>query len=695
MEKLHSVVATSALHDGQRGDNDYTEECLPGTRDKYLSDLSDWAEKGPAERRVQWVYAVAGAGKSAIARSFCAALEQRGFAFASFFAWEGDAQRNTLDPFPATIASQLSQSIPALVPHIEKAINEGPFLLKSTFKKQMDKLVITPLLDAPDAVKENRHVIIVVDGLDELDTKGQKEFLDFIPQFISRLSSLPISLLITSRPESQITGAFNRPNLDFVTSRITIEESRADIFLFLVAKFKEINDAFPYLAKQYGQWPGEEVIMIMVNKSSGFFIWPTIATSYIATIGRGKRHDERLQLVLSSSSVDPWVSNLDVLYHALLKEHAPDFQDPTFHQFKRRLALLCLPVAFDILQLGDTFDKDGGLMHLQWIDMPTCALFGESIDAIWDSMADLASIFAPRVPVIGSQQPPLYNPLLPTIRHRSFRDFVFNLRRSGAFHYCSERELHSEIVSRTIQLFTTELAYKVSSMATPVDALLTNSIFKSADFSGAHIRTLNMFLESHLKNALPTEEIGRCMDVVSLEFIPATWPLIAQVFLICTLFCDVYDLASQPASQQTDGFSAFLMHSQEFPQGLQRQEALLAKVRALLHSREAGAPQWDVALLRLTGHDVPFHAMPFLHSIHCWNATLSQCNCAHGARWSLTIRNYREYSTHPVLANVIPERLHDSRQDYLDMLRFFLSIGESSEQAIQLSDFLPVYASLL
>ena len=537
MEKLRSMVATSAIYDGDRDDEDYTGECLPGTRERYLQLLSEWADKGPSEKRVEWVNGVAGAGKTAMTRSFCDLLEATlHIPVASFFVWKSDGNRNTLRHFPATISSQLARAIPTLVSTLERAIDEDPFLLQSAFKKQMNKLVVLPLLDACDAVKRERHIIIVIDGVDELDFKGQQDLLDFIPQLLSQISSLPISLLVTSRPEPQITGAFNRRKLDSITSRITLEESEADILLFLIAKFEEINEAFPYLAKRYGRWPSEGVIKTMVRLSSGFFIWPSVAMGYIAATGQGLRHNDRLELVLSSSSVEPWKDNIDKLYRAILIAHAP--RNPSeFDRFKRRLALLCLPVAAALFVdnvVDDTVNCG---------DAPIRAVFEQTLEDVWDSVADLASIFSPRQPLSGGQSP------LPILSHRSFRDFSFNRARCGDdFYYRSEQDLQAEVVEKFILSFNIKQTFEVCSCRRLREHLANLSAVKSAEFNGRAIANMRGFVESHCKEAAKGE-LGRCMDDIYLEHIPTSWPLLVQAFLVQNLYEGLYVISAEPVSR--------------------------------------------------------------------------------------------------------------------------------------------------
>ena len=456
MEKLHQMVAPSAIHDGDRDEKeDYTGVCHPGTREEQLKDLTDWADNDPTDERVQWVNAIAGAGKTAMLRTFCTELEQKsGFAPISFFVWKGDANRNTLKRFPATMSAQLCRRISKLVPYVEKAINQDSFLLQSAFKKQMDKLVIRPLLDACEDVKSERHLIIVIDGLDELDASGQTEFLNFIPTFLSLLSSLPISLLVSSRPEVMIVGAFKHPTLASITRATRLGASDKDIWKFLDDKFDNINLRFPYLQQQHGgQWPSQKKREIMVRQSSGLFIWPTVALGHIDKVEQGLRHDERLDQVLSSAEPKPWVASpLDNLYRAILEAHAPgDRKSAEFFCFKRRLALLCLPIDLGIF----VWNPAGDLVD--WTDTPARIVFEETLDEIWDSVTGLSSFFAQRGPLCGGES------TTPFISHRSLRDFTFNRVRCGdEFYYSSEQDLQTEVACKLLKFFHTPRAYQVS-----------------------------------------------------------------------------------------------------------------------------------------------------------------------------------------------------------------------------------------
>ena len=502
MAMLRSMVATSAIHDGDRDEkDDYTRVCHPGTREDHLRDLMAWARNIPLATRVEWLNAIAGAGKTAILRTFCAELEeQSSFPSISFFVWQGDARRNNLKLFPATIAAQLCRRIPALVPYVEKAINEDSFLLQSAFKKQMDKLVIRPLLDASDAIKSERHLIIVVDGLDELDEKSISDFLSFIPYLLQRLSSLPISLLVSSRPDAEIVAAFKRPALASITRSTRLGASDEDIWRFINAKFDDINIRYPLLQVEHGgMWPTHVQRAIMVFQSSGLFIWPTVAIDYIDKVKLGLSHNQRLEHVLSSAEPKPWIASpLDNLYRAILQAHAPENPESVdFLRFKRRLALLCLPVYLQSFVWRFRYRR-----VLDWSGTPVRIVFDETPDELSSSVTGLSSLFSHSTP------PSERKSATPTISHRSFRDFTFNRARCGdKLYYCSERELHAEVVCKLLNFFSTRQAYQVS-ILTRSESVAYIFIAKSiAEMSGVFIRNVGSLLEFHLKEAAVSEQL--------------------------------------------------------------------------------------------------------------------------------------------------------------------------------------------
>ena len=406
----------------------------------------------------------------------------------------------------------------------------------------MDKLVINPLLDARDAIQGESHLIFVVDGLDELDTNNQTAFLNFIPYFLSQLSSLPVSLLVSSRPEEMIVGAFQHPKLSSITKITRIGASDEDILKFLNDKFDDINLRFPYLRITYGgKWPSDEKLATMVRQSSGLFIWAVVALGYIDKVEKGLRHNERLEQVLSSANPKPWNdSPLDNLYLAILEANAPeDCESFAFLRFKQRLAYSCLPVGLGVFILKPIRT----LPLVDLTDTPVRVVFGETLDELWGSVTGLSSLFLPRTPLSEGKSP------TPDISHRSFRDFTFNRERCGdKFYYSSEQELHAEVVYKFLKFFFTQQAYPVSDWRQSQKMANMSTLKDCAGMSAYFIQSAGKFLRTHIEEAAVSEELGCCMDDVVLDVIPPTWPLVAQVYLIAKLFEGLYRSAGKAVS---------------------------------------------------------------------------------------------------------------------------------------------------
>jgi len=507
MEKLKSGIAVSAMHDGQRED-DHTSECHPTTRRRYLRRLFVWADSNLLpHQRIHWLSAPAGAGKTAIIRSFCSVLQKHSAVpFASFFFWKPDIRRNTLRRFPATIAFQLAQKIPALQTSIKAAFERDMILLERSFEKQMNDLIIDPLLSAYEAgqLQSDRRIVIVVDGLDEC-LNDALDLLQLLPRFISALDSLPISLLLSSRTETSIANAFRGVELARIALLSTVEAEEEDVQEFLSAEFKRIYSSSPFLQTKYKRWPSPADFLALIKKSSGYFICPKTAIRYIDTHRAGLRPDDRLRIVLSAmtdvESETPWHEPIDQLYRGILKQHAPRLN---FDRFKHRLGLACLP--------DMTLDMSFSPQNDQVI-----AVFQEPIEELCEALSDLSSLF-----FVDDRG-------VPNTLHASFPDFVFNRERSLEF-YVNKEELHAHFISRYLRLALSSERFckslRLVSLSTILSSHQTDHCLRDSD-------TLRIVISRHFRHAGPLELLGQsCIDELPFHTIPTSVNFLFQTFIL-------------------------------------------------------------------------------------------------------------------------------------------------------------------
>ncbi|KDR74743.1 hypothetical protein GALMADRAFT_29274, partial [Galerina marginata CBS 339.88] len=265
-------------------------KCHPNTRVTVLNKIMDWIHGADPETRnalIMWLYGPAGSGKSAIARSIAELCASEGILVASYFFSRFDLTRNHGRSLIATIAYQVSLRFPETRDHIAGAITHDPFIFSRSLNSQISSLITGPLQERIEAGyfnTPNASRIIIIDGLDEcVDRDSQIKILDAISQ-VFRQHSLPLIFLIASRPEPDIRTAFCFGHLNEISTRTPLDDDylpSEDIRLFLLDKFAEIKDSHPFRAQIPLDWPSEDALQILVDKSSGQFIYASTVVKFV------------------------------------------------------------------------------------------------------------------------------------------------------------------------------------------------------------------------------------------------------------------------------------------------------------------------------------------------------------------------------------------------------------------------------
>ncbi|KJA20442.1 hypothetical protein HYPSUDRAFT_1092317, partial [Hypholoma sublateritium FD-334 SS-4] len=181
LKKLFDHIAPSAFHNS--ADRHDPPKCHPRTREAILRKILDWARDPHNLRLLMWIYGPAGAGKSAIMQTMAEILEELGILGGSFFFFRGAAQRNEKTHLIATLAYQLTQKVPSLVPYISTAMDNDPAIFTRTLETQMRTLVIDPMSAAArDDPRSNVWCyVMLVDGLDECSPpESHKEIITLL-----------------------------------------------------------------------------------------------------------------------------------------------------------------------------------------------------------------------------------------------------------------------------------------------------------------------------------------------------------------------------------------------------------------------------------------------------------------------------------------------------------------------------------
>ncbi|KDR74801.1 hypothetical protein GALMADRAFT_1334259, partial [Galerina marginata CBS 339.88] len=280
LERLLEATSPAAFHDS---DDVYDHpKCHPNTRVAVLNKIMDWIHGADLETRnalIMWLYGPAGSGKSAITRSIAELCAKEGILVASYFFSRFDSTRNHWRSLIATIAYQASLCFPDIRDHIIGTIEHDPLIFTRSLDSQILSLLIEPLQEHIDSGYFNATTparVVIIDGLDECeDGNSQVKILEAISKSLQR-HHLPLLFLIASRPEPDIRGAFGFGYLSQVSTRNPLDDHylpSEDIRLFLHDKFFEIKNSHPFHAQIPPTWPSEDALRILVDKSSGQFIY--------------------------------------------------------------------------------------------------------------------------------------------------------------------------------------------------------------------------------------------------------------------------------------------------------------------------------------------------------------------------------------------------------------------------------------
>jgi len=127
--------------------------------------------------------------------------------------------------------------------------------------------------------------------------------------------------LIASRPEAHIRESFDQINLCTITRRVVLDDSfnpKKDIELVLREGFADISRNHHLMSQASNTWPGNGIIDLLVQKSSGQFIYAATVLSFVGSESFSPMKQLDIVLNPNPSHSDEAFSDLDQLYTQIL-----------------------------------------------------------------------------------------------------------------------------------------------------------------------------------------------------------------------------------------------------------------------------------------------------------------------------------------------------------------------------------------
>jgi hypothetical protein len=302
--------------------NDPSLLCTPGTRVTLLNELHSWATGGHATPPILWLTGMAGTGKSAIARSFCAGLPGECLLGTFFISRQILQCRSSLN-IVRTLAWQLGMKDARIRNNLCTCMAQESSLelLTRGVEDQFEHLIGIPLKTVNNTLP---LTVIVVDAIDEAEKDANGcEAGQFLVPLINLLTDSPplpnVKFLLTSRTEPGIQRVMSGINSKLVlrmeTHDIDPRVVSQDIRTFLDVSFSNMTHLFKSI--DLSGWPSPSRIETIVQRSSNLFIYAATITRYVSDVSYDPRIrlDEALAVVSPKENI---LGALDGLYTNIL-----------------------------------------------------------------------------------------------------------------------------------------------------------------------------------------------------------------------------------------------------------------------------------------------------------------------------------------------------------------------------------------
>ncbi|KAJ7814828.1 hypothetical protein B0H14DRAFT_3746882 [Mycena olivaceomarginata] len=441
-----------------------------------LAELLAWATN-PAGPTIFLLTGMAGAGKSAIARSFARLLDDQGLLGASFFCSRGSEARSNVGGIIPSLAFHLAWHSEPFARALIESIKMNPGV---TFNLRPADFQVATLMLRPSQslTKHNSIPILVIDALDECSST---DAIQTLLQTLIRSSGRQLKFFITSRPEPHLR--LNDVEHNIVT---------ADIARYLRTNLHDLGSkvAVP-------EWPSDPELQELVKRTGDLFIFAFTVIQYLsAKLFSRKELQNRLQNVLHNSSPTRiQTAGIDALYGQIVNDawHGLEPEEQSARE-KVLATVLCLREPLSLSSIAGLLQE-----HLTalLIDIPAS----------------------------------LNEPLL--VFHASFPDYMAEKRRSGS-NVLNVQAHNSALALQCITCMNSCLRQnffnigRADSGATIAEDTLNQLI-------PAHMRYAVMYWGAHLSLIPPDQDGINCKTLISELTILATTHILHWLECLCLI----------------------------------------------------------------------------------------------------------------------------------------------------------------
>ncbi|RDW62068.1 hypothetical protein BP6252_11501 [Coleophoma cylindrospora] len=363
--------------------------CHHETRVDLLHRIKTWA-RDPLSKHIFWLNGMAGIGKSTISQTFAEWLSKQDNVNlgASFFFKRNEGDRGSAFRFFPTIVKQLVGRLPGLDVFIADAIKSDPFIFDKSLSEQFTKLLNEPLKKVNITNSSHLTLILVVDALDECETKNQigtsdiEVILKLWPQ-LSQPRTVRLKLFLTSRPDLPTRLGFRYMSVNDYQDMVLHDEKEVplatiqhDIMVFLADEFSKIrkhyNTALCSKTPLEDTWPGQNILQDLVDMAIPLFIIAATVCRYVSDVKQPPRRKLERILDFQKQNQLGQLKQMEQTYLPVLTQHVGTFsetydENEYYEQFRRivgSIVTLAEPLSITSLESLLGMDQDVIERHL-------------------------------------------------------------------------------------------------------------------------------------------------------------------------------------------------------------------------------------------------------------------------------------------------------------------------------------------
>ena len=387
--------------------------CLIGTRNADIDDVTTWAYSNITDpaKKVRLICGVAGSGKTSIANTLALNFDSAGVLAATFFFSRNYADKSTSANVISTIVRDLAAFDDDFRMSLCTTLDQAHNLAgTSDLKRQFEELWLKPACRFQS--NPDRRIVVIIDALDEC-TANRAELL----AIFTLLPSLPSNfrIILTGRNNADILEMEHAGSFALHELSVGINVA-SDIEMFIKAQLSPLEKDLQT------NWRGKSTLTVLVESSSGLFIWASTACKFILGVP-GKQYWRPMRLKQVLESADALKGDIDELYRTALKDvdwNAPETPEfvPAYQKLVGTIMLTKVPLS--VAALAD--------LHEEHVDM---------VRAVLGNFGALLCGFQSKD-----------NPVTPL--HASFHDFITDPKRCDPTQlYFIDRKDHSKRIILT------------------------------------------------------------------------------------------------------------------------------------------------------------------------------------------------------------------------------------------------------